>query len=150
MKKSIIVAGAASLLFWVGSCCGCRSSKTPAHTLTSDSWRLVELGGGERLSSSDDDSYTITFDAAESRLFGRGDCNRYFGGYKEMGTRTLEMSHMGSTRMMCPNQEDEDKFLQMLSKADSYTIDGDNLMLQNGGEVIAVFEAIPLISSKAE
>ena len=75
MKKSIIATGAAALLFFVGACCGCRSSKTPAHTLTSDSWQLVELGGGEKLASTDDDSYTITFDAAENRLFGCGDCN---------------------------------------------------------------------------
>ncbi len=150
MKKSIIATGAAALLFFVGACCGCRSSKTPAHTLTSDSWQLVELGGGEKLASTDDDSYTITFDAAENRLFGCGDCNRYFGTYKEVDTRVLEMSPMGSTRMMCPNQTDEDKFFKMLSQVDSYTIDGDNLMLQKGGEVIAVFEAIPLISTQAE
>ena len=67
-----------------------------------------------------------------------------------MDTRGLEMSQMGSTRMMCPNQEDEDKFFDMLSQVDSYTIDGDNLMLQRGGDVVAVFEAIPLISAQAE
>lgn len=150
MKKSVIACGAAALLFLVGACCGCRSSKTPAHTLTSDSWQLVELGGGEKLASSGDDSYTITFDAAESRVFGCGDCNRYFGGYKEVDNRGLEMSAMGSTRMMCPNQEAEDKFFDMLSQVDSYTVDGDNLMLQKGSDVVAVFEAIPLISSKAE
>lgn len=150
MKKSIIATGAAALLFFIGACCGCHSSKTPAHTLTSDSWKLVELGGGEKPASSGDDSYTITFDAGENRVFGCGDCNRYFGGYKEVGNRGIEMSQMGTTRMMCPDQENEDKFFDMLSQVDSYTIDGDNLMLQKGGDVIAVFEAIPLISTQAE
>ncbi|MDE7355744.1 MAG: META domain-containing protein [Rikenellaceae bacterium] len=147
MKKSIIMTGAASLLLLISSCCGCRGGKSVSHTLTSDSWKLVELGGGEKLAASNDDSYTITFvDGDESRVFGCGDCNRYFGSYKEEATHRLTFSHMGSTRMMCPNQEGEDKFFTALDKVDSYTIDGDNLMLQNNGDVVAIFEAIPLIN----
>ncbi len=146
MKKSIIMTGAASLLLLVSSCCGCRGGKSISHTLTSDSWKLVELGGGEKLTASEDNSYTITFDGQEGRVFGRGDCNSYFGSYKEEPTRRLSFSHMGSTRMMCPNQAGEDKFMSALGKVDSYTLDGDNLMLQNNGEVVAIFEAIPLIN----
>ena len=110
MKRSIIATGAASLLMLVGACCGCHSSKSQSRTLSGNSWRLVELSDGQKLAGSEEDSYTVTFDAAEGRIFGRGGCNSYFGGYKELPSHRLELSPMGSTRMMCPNQDDEDIF----------------------------------------
>lgn len=148
MKKGIVAAGAAAFLLMLGSCCGCGKGKSLNHSLVSDTWKLVELNNGEKLTATNDDSYTITFDATEGRVFGRGDCNRYFGQYKEVETRRLEFSGMGSTRMMCPNQQDEDKFMQIINQADSYTLDGDNLMLQNDGKVIAIFEAIPVVKAE--
>ena len=54
----------------------------------------------------------------------------------------LRFSHLGSTKMLCPNNEAlEMKLLQVLSKATHYDIDYDMLMLMQNGVVLAVFKA---------
>jgi hypothetical protein len=42
---------------------------------------------------------------------------------------------------MCPNQEREDMFLQIIGSADGYSIEGDKLMLTQNGRARAIFKA---------
>lgn len=145
MRKSFLAFSALVIIMFVSSCCGCRSGKSLSHTLVSDSWKLVELEG-TAVNSDDPEAYTITFTTEDgNRLFGKGDCNRYFGSYTESGVRELSFSAMGSTKMFCPNQQREDQFLDMVQSVNSYTIDGDMLMLQKDGQVVGIMQAIPLI-----
>lgn len=144
MKKALTLSLIAALVAVLTSCCGCKGAKSKnPHFLNSHSWQVVEMD--KQKISTEEDSFTLTFDDKEHRIFGRGDCNRFFSGYTEQPTRKLEFSAMGSTKMFCPNQTTEDKFFSTLSAIDSYTIDGDMLMLQKNGEVVMIFQAIPLI-----
>ena len=43
--------------------------------------------------------------------------------------------------MMCPEQDQENSFIQMLGSVDSYQMDGPLLILLGNGEMKAVFEA---------
>ncbi len=86
---------------------------------------------------------------AEGKVSGQGDCNRYNGGFTQSAggktSGTLSVSdNMISTRMMCPGQEQETRFFGMLREIDSYSIDGSRLMLIKGGNVLAIFDPVPV------
>ena len=146
MKKLLQATLLISLVSLMTSCCGCRGAKSKnPHFLTSDSWKLTEMAGkAVERNAEEPRSYTITFDETDKRVSGMAGCNRFFATYEEIPVRKLKLGPIGSTRMMCPDMKQETAFLQMLEKTDSYTIDGDMLMLQKAGEVIAIFQAIPL------
>lgn len=147
MKKVLTLSLIAAVVAILTSCCGCKGAKSKnPHFLNSHSWQLVEMN--KQKISATEDAYTITFDEKDHRIFGRGDCNRFFSTFEEQPVRKLEFSAMGSTKMFCPNQQQEDQFLKLLSEVNSYTIDGDMLMLQTNGEVSMIFQAIPLIDGK--
>ena len=70
-----------------------------------------------------------------------GDCNRLTGVYQLNDKREVRFDQMGMTRMMCPNQEAEDRFVEMINKVDNYDIDGNMLLLFEGKTLLAVFQA---------
>ena len=149
MKNEKTISATLVILAMVvlSSCCGCKGSKSEnPYKLNTHSWSAIEVD--QTKITPEEDAYTITLDAETGKIFGRGDCNRYFGTYTETETRKLEIVNVGSTRMMCPNQTQEDNFFKALDDVDSYTIDGDILMLQNDGEAAIVFKAIPKISAE--
>jgi len=78
----------------------------------------------------------------ESALGCRGACNRLLGQYATGDKYALRFSALGSTKMLCPHNEDlEMKMIQILSQTTHYDIDYDMLMLMREGEILAVFKA---------
>ena len=70
-----------------------------------------------------------------------GECNRLTATYTTNAKRELKLEQAGMTRMMCPNQEAEDRFVEMLNKVTRYDMDGNMLMLFAGDELLSVFQA---------
>jgi heat shock protein HslJ len=78
----------------------------------------------------------------ENGLGGRGACNSLLGQYATGDKLALRFSSLGSTKMLCPHNEDlEMKMIQILSQTTHYDIDGDVLMLLQNGTVLATFKA---------
>ncbi len=131
-----------ALALSLSACCACRKSKSSVPLLGTE-WKLSQLNGAN-ISS---DKYTVTFHP-EGRVSGVGDCNRFAGTFtrgtgSNSTSGSLSMgSDLVSTRMMCLNQEQEDKFLGMFRTIDSYSIDGERLMLIKGGDVLAIFDRV--------
>ncbi|MDE7122868.1 MAG: META domain-containing protein [Alistipes sp.] len=107
-------------------------------------WKLSSMAGipAETIAA-EEDAFTLWFDAAETLVAGRTNCNRFFGPYRLAG-RDLEFGDLGMTRMACPGMEYEDLFVGMLDEVDGYRIEGDRLVLTDDGEVLAVFSAVEL------
>lgn len=123
----------------VASCCSCRKGKSKNNMpLTNTSWQLTQMEG--RAFEAKDDAYTLVFNE-EGRVAGKGDCNRISGGYTFTDRGVMTLTQMISTRMMCANQANEDKFLKLLHATDGYTIDGNLLMLTSNGELKLVLTA---------
>lgn len=147
MRKLSIVALFATLSVILSSCCGCKAAKSSnPYTLTSNSWQLVELDQAKI--NAEGDSFTLTFDEAEGKIYGRGDCNSYFANYLKEPVHKLKFDNSGSTRMFCPNQEREDKYMSVLNSVDSFIIDGDMLLLSKSGEVKMIFKPLDKIIEK--
>ncbi len=136
MKKLLIMLVAAAVT--VGCCSQCRARVKNAKDLEGTVWHLVKMGG---------ESYTLPADSFniilnENALGGRGACNSLLGQYATGEKLALRFSHLGSTKMLCPENENlEMKLIQLLSQTTHYDIDYDMLMLMRGGEIIAVFKA---------
>lgn len=139
MKRSFLIMFAAVAVI-ATSCCNCASRSREVKPLTGTEWHLVQIMGRDVDKSAD--SYNLLF-STDGRVSGVGDCNRLMGSYKTDDKRALELGDMASTRMMCPDQQSEDEFMQMLSRVTHYEMDGDMMLLLANGELVAMFKAVP-------
>jgi heat shock protein HslJ len=131
LKWIVVVA----VVAMVTGCCNCRRQKSARIPLTGTEWKLTELYG----TTVNSDNYRVIF-AADGSISGIGDCNRFAGSYTINVGKLTVADNLVSTRMMCLNQTQEDKFLAMLRAADAYYIDGVRLVLIHSGEVIALLD----------
>jgi heat shock protein HslJ len=116
-------------------CCNCRTQKSARIPLAGTEWKLSQLYG----TTVNSENYRITF-SSDGQVAGIGECNRFTGSYSLNAGVLKVADNLVSTRMMCLNQAQEDKFLEMLRSADAYYIDGVRLMLIHAGEVIALLD----------
>lgn len=124
--------------FVATGCCPCRKyQKKYGKPLQETQWKMVQFNGRTFDAK---EGYSLVF-GKDNRLSGVGDCNRLTGSYTENNDGVMKITQVAATRMMCPNQTQEDAFLKMLSEVDSYQLDGPLLLLFTNGEMKAVFEA---------
>ena len=123
----------------VSCCSACRGAKVVPVSGTQ--WALIELNDQviDR-GSSDSERLTLTL-GEDGRVAGVGDCNRFFGPYSYYADGRIDISNLGSTRMLCPNQALEDQYFRALQNATSFKIDGDFLLLTDkDNKLIASFK----------
>ena len=138
MKKLLVLLVAAAVA--VGCCSTCRMRVKNAKPLEGTMWHLVKVGGESVSLPADEFNIILN----ENSLGGRGACNSLLGQYATGEKLALRFSSLGSTKMLCPhNEELEMKLIKILSQTTHYDIDYDMLMLLNKGEIIAVFQAQP-------
>ena len=138
MKKLTGILLAAGALFAFASCCNCGKTSARTGSLTGGEWQLTQIEG--RTFAATGDSFTLNL-SADNKVTGKGDCNRLTGTYtSDRNKSTLSFGPMAATRMMCPNQANEDRFVRMLGEIDSYKIDGRMLMLFADGELKMMLE----------
>ena len=136
MKRLFAALMLAILL--VGCCSTCRMRVKNAKPLEGTVWHLVKVGGESLTLPADEFNIILN----ENGLGGRGACNSLLGQYATGDKLALRFSHLGSTKMLCPHNEQlEMTLIKILSQTTHYDIDYDMLMLINKGEIIAVFQA---------
>ena len=136
MKKFFSVMMVALLL--VGCCSSCRMRAKNAKPLEGTMWHLVKMGGESLTLAADEFNIILN----ENGLGGRGACNSLLGQYATGEKMALQFSALGSTKMLCPDNEAlEMQLIGVLSQTAHYDIDGDMLMLMQNGTILAVFKA---------
>jgi heat shock protein HslJ len=137
--KKLFVALMIALLA-VGCCTTCRMRAKNSKPLEGTVWHLIKMGGESLTLPAD--SFNIILN--ENGLGGRGACNSLLGQYATGDKYVLRFSSLGSTKMLCPENEAlEMKLIKVLSQTTHYDIDYDMLMLMSNGTIIAVFKAQP-------
>ncbi|NCC31381.1 MAG: META domain-containing protein [Chloroflexia bacterium] len=108
------------------------------NELTGTNWTLTSINGEAPLSEGA--PISAEFDS-EGRITGSAGCNRYFADYT-VANGTLSISQAGSTRMACEEaiMAQEQAFLDQLSRATSYVIDGETLTITIDDGATLVFE----------
>lgn len=133
MKKML---AAAALLFAMTACC-CSQKSLP---LEGTAWKLARMDSiPASVITAGEDAFTLLFNAADTLVAGRTNCNRFFGPYELKG-KSLRFGTLGMTRMACPDLQYEDLFVRMLDRVDGFEIKGSDLKLLDGKQVLAEFK----------
>ena len=109
-------------------------------------WKLIEIDGATVvMAPAQQREVRITLASEGSRLFGFSGCNQLVGAYVQDGN-ALRFTQMAGTRMACvePLMELESHVLKMLGATTGYRIEGEQLILLGGDQVLARFEAVYL------
>ncbi len=114
--------------------------------LVGTNWTLSSVDSGNAVSTVVAGSrVTAVFDSG-GKMAGSSGCNNYFAGYTANGT-SLAISGIGSTRMMCPQQDimnQESAYLTALESVSGYGINGSTLVLTgNGSSSLLTFSGQP-------
>ncbi len=142
ITATLILFFALSLSFT--SCCmPCTKSAPKIGDLENASWRLIEMD----LNPIENSQITMTFDANEKTMYGTAACNNFFAGYtlyKAKGEKpNIKFGNIGSTRKMCPDMAEEEKFVALLPSVERIKLEGDYILLINAEkQMVAVMEKI--------
>ncbi len=77
---------------------------------------------------------------SEGRVTGNGGCNRFFGRYETDANGGLKFGLLASTKMACPQLENETKLLQQLDAVRIFRRDATSLTLSSndGTEILSL------------
>lgn len=136
IAKTLIIA---TLAVMATACCKCDLfQKRYGKPLVGTQWQLAQIEGRDVTPT---DNYTIVF-ANDNTLSGIADCNRLTGRYAADIEGDMMISDIGMTRMLCPNDDQERRFVEILGSTTDFKMDGPMLMLISDGELRAVFQAV--------
>lgn len=124
----------------------CHPPEGPRATLTNTYWKLTMLAGTRiALLPEQTREVRITLDGSGTRVHGFSGCNALQGQYASAGGQ-LTFSALAGTRMACapPLMALEAAVLQALGRTTGYRIDGEELALLDGEQVMARFAAVYL------
>ena len=81
-------------------------------------WNIIELKGSTVVPGQEQKFPFIGFDTTEGRIYGNAGCNSLIGSFdlKEKPGK-LDLSKVGTTMMMCPDMELEQRVLSVLGDA---------------------------------
>ena len=131
MKNLILSITVAAVL---ASCSSLSTSKSKVGSaqpaLSGTSWILADAVKGN----------SPTLKVEDSKVSGNAGCNNYFG---EVALNTAGGSfvaqNLGSTRKMCENMDVEKNFMEMVSQANKYVVNGNTLELYKDNLLLLKF-----------
>jgi len=117
------------------------STGTGEAMLEDTAWVLESYGEPGNLKAViADTEITAEFVSAEETVKGSAGCNSYFGSYELKGSQLSIPGPIGVTEMYCMEpkgvMDQEQEYLAVLQLAESYEIDGDELQINCGSQVL--------------
>jgi len=106
--------------------------------LKNTSWELEAYGTPSHLTAAIPGKEP-TIDFSTSEVNGSGGCNSYFGSYTSDTDGSLEIYDIGSTMMLCMDEDIRDQeqaFLEALAAADNYEVVGGKLRITGAGKML--------------
>ena len=132
MKKLFLFFLTAAI--FVG-CCAQKSKSEGTNLLFNKEWKLVELKGKAVKTT----KAFIVF-SPNHRVNGNLGCNNFSGNFETNG-KSLKLSQLVSTRMMCiDSMKIEDGFTAVLNNIDNFKIKDGALLLKKGRKTLAVLK----------
>ena len=104
-------------------------------------WTLQTLEGATVVGT-DPQPAQLVLHADSQRLSGFAGCNTLRGRYTQRGTQ-IALTALASTRMACPQVQQEQRFIQLLGAVTAYRIEGQVLSLLQGETVRITLAAKP-------
>ena len=133
MKKIFLLIAIFSLIFM--------SCVSNANILENRKWYLLEIEGDREIVVLNEKEPYIEFDLDSLKLSGNATCNNFFTGYF-ITENSIEIGEVATTLMICPDDtKQEYRFLQALSRADSFEIIEDMLYMYELNEIVLSFKS---------
>ncbi|MFC2032324.1 DUF4382 domain-containing protein [Chloroflexota bacterium] len=137
----IIVKPVVKLTTKQGKSQGQKDNVKQAVSLEDTNWILQSYGETGNLTDVlADTEITAEFVSAEGTVKGSAGCNSYFGSYEVEDSQLSIPGPVGATAMYCVEPEgimdQEQEYLATLQLAESYEIDGYELIIQCGNQVL--------------
>ena len=140
MKILFRIAALIATIALTAGCCNCRSyQKKTRRPLEGTEWQLIQLDGRSVKAAPE----TFVLKLENGSVSGAGACNRLMGSYTTGERRALKIGPLATTKMACPNLDQEQQFLRAIEATTHYDMDGPMLLLLSNGELHAVFQALP-------
>lgn len=128
MNKNIFYAAMAATL--LASCS--TAEKTTSLAALNGEWNIEKIEGKSINKSLNESEAFLGFDTAKKSVYGSTGCNRLTGSFDIDANNVLDLSKMGSTRMMCKDMTTETMVLEALQKVKTFKVDKKgNLLLTN-------------------
>lgn len=120
----------------------CSSKKTPGIDFFHTHWSLQEMDGKSYFQPGEAKSVFIQFFEQDKLAKGFAGCNSFFGNFKWEKNK-LKIGALGSTRMMCPEADFENRFFALLGEIEAYEIVDKQLLLKTkSGTVLRFYPVI--------
>ena len=116
----------------------CGSKKTQRIDFFHTHWSLQEIDGKSYSQPAESKSIYIQFFEQDKLAKGFAGCNAFFGNFKWKKNK-FEIGAIGSTRMMCPEADFENRFLALLGEIETYEIVDMQLRLKIKGKTVLCF-----------
>jgi len=117
------------------------SCKTTEMSIEEKKWYLTEIEGDSEIILVNDKIPYIEFDLESEKLGGNASCNNFFTNYK-IEDNHIEFGQIATTMMACPdNTNQEYRFLQAMSRIDTFKIENGLLYFFEGEEAILIFSS---------
>lgn len=129
-----------SLLLFAACTARIQDMTTEKDIIQDTYWMLVSLEGEDVQGPIDTRTAYVRFEEGKNKVNGYTGCNDFFGNY-ELNDDKVQLSGIGTTRMMCPGIEQERRLLSVLERTDAYSISDYLLTLYSNGTAIATFRA---------
>ena len=127
MKKISIIAAAIAL-------CSCSSTKTTdAAVDLNGEWDIVTVDGTAVDTTKTESRPILGFDTEKNTIYGCASCNSINGtAHVDAAKKTIKLSQVGTTMMLCANMEYEQKILKALESVKGYKAGKGCVELTNG------------------
>ena len=127
MKKISIIAAAIAL-------CSCSATKTTdAAVDLNGEWDIVTVDGNAVDTTKTESRPILGFDTAKNTIYGCASCNSINGtAHVDAAKKTIKLSKVGTTMMLCANMEYEQKILKALESVKGYKAGKGCVELTNG------------------
>lgn len=119
MKKVFVFLCMAGALIGLSSCASTKNAATLSSL--SGEWNIIEINGAVVVPTPGEEFPFIGFDTQTGNVHGSTGCNRLLGNFDvQAKAGELDLSGLGSTRMMCANMSVEENVLAALSRVKKY------------------------------
>lgn len=120
------------------------STRTPPVESGAPAWVLATLSGEPAPVGAGGRAIDLVLDQQAGTASGFGGCNRYTGSFSNEGHSShgtpIDFGDVASTMMACVDGEAAERsYLKMLGEVDAYRMEGDELALLSGDQVVATF-----------
>lgn len=150
MNKTFVLMG---LLMMVASFVSCASTQPPSDSpqlggglpSINGEWQMVEVEGVSVSEYGGESVPYVGFDVQSGRVWGSSGCNRLLGSFTyDASTGAIDLSAMGSTKMLCASMKLEDAVLRALGKTVRYGSTKEGGLVLYDSENVVLIKASPI------